>query len=199
MTKKSKNETIVKNYERLPVKLDFSKEFLDLWSKYPKKIGKKPAYKAYKMLLRENTHDEIEKATMLYLKEKEGTDLKYIKQGGSFFVSRIYDYLDMLNEKPKEFDIVCLENKEVDEMYKELNDKLNKIPYEQYLQTKHWKYFKNQAIYNSHNSCELCGESFKTLHVHHRDYCSRGRETFNDVIVLCIDCHLLAHKSEGAQ
>lgn len=74
---------------------------------------------------------------------------------------------------------------------------LQKMPYGLYLQTDHWKHFKDEALGFYGHKCQLCNGD-KRLNVHHRNYDNRGRETFNDVIVICRDCHE-RHHGENAE
>jgi hypothetical protein len=70
---------------------------------------------------------------------------------------------------------------------------LKEMNYPEYLYTDHWRHFIKEAVKWSGNKCQLCNHSNVMLHVHHKTYINRGRETFNDVIVLCEDCHKLVH------
>jgi len=63
------------------------------------------------------------------------------------------------------------------------------MPYEEYLQTEHWLHFKAEALKASGYKCRVCNGNDVLLNVHHNNYDNRGRETFNDVIVLCEGCH----------
>lgn len=67
------------------------------------------------------------------------------------------------------------------------------MPYDEYLLTEHWLHFKAEALKNAQHKCKLCNTNRDTLHVHHNNYDNRGRETFNDVIVLCEECHGIFH------
>lgn len=66
------------------------------------------------------------------------------------------------------------------------------MSYSEYLQTEHWKDFREKAIINASGKCQVCGDSFK-LNVHHRIYTNLGNETFIDVVVLCKSCHSIYH------
>jgi hypothetical protein len=76
--------------------------------------------------------------------------------------------------------------------YDEILNTLKYMPYEEYLQTDHWLHFRDETLKWAQNKCQLCNDT-KNLHVHHKTYENRGRETFNDVIVLCKDCHRKFH------
>jgi 5-methylcytosine-specific restriction endonuclease McrA len=67
------------------------------------------------------------------------------------------------------------------------------MPYKEYLRTRHWQHFKQEALKFYQYKCQLCSAKDTQLDVHHRTYENLGCETFNDVIVLCNDCHGKQH------
>ena len=85
-------------------------------------------------------------------------------------------------------DLYNLDIAEVDEEWITFIQKCNKIAYDDYLKTKHWKYFREKSIEDKNYKCEQCESSYE-LDVHHKNYDCLGKETFSDVKVLCIDCH----------
>jgi 5-methylcytosine-specific restriction endonuclease McrA len=68
------------------------------------------------------------------------------------------------------------------------------MEYKEYLQTKHWKIVRENALSYWDNKCALCF-SEDNLNVHHRTYLSLGGERDNDVIVLCKVCHERHHET----
>lgn len=70
---------------------------------------------------------------------------------------------------------------------------LNKMPYDEFLQTKYWKKFAKERLHEAGCKCSKCGRNDITLQVHHLTYERRGHELPSDVIVLCKACHLEAH------
>lgn len=70
---------------------------------------------------------------------------------------------------------------------------LRTMPYNEYLQTKHWKTFSRERVREADYKCKKCGRSDIELNVHHLTYERRGCELASDVIVLCKACHLEAH------
>jgi 5-methylcytosine-specific restriction endonuclease McrA len=76
---------------------------------------------------------------------------------------------------------------------------LRNMPYNLYLQTDHWQHFRLKALDNAKYICQLCNSKEKKLDVHHRTYENRGRETFNDVIVLCDGCHKKHHGKDDQE
>lgn len=85
-----------------------------LWSLYPKKVGKKNAYKYMDRLHKQGYgYEMVEWAIEQYTNkvEKANTEMKYIKQGDTFFNTGIYDYIDNYNYRvnPKQ------DNKDVPE------------------------------------------------------------------------------------
>ena len=65
---------------------------------------------------------------------------------------------------------------------------MKNMPYKLYLLTRHWQHFRKEALKFYQNKCQTCGK-VTVLDVHHRSYDNIGEETFNDVIVLCHECH----------
>lgn len=72
---------------------------------------------------------------------------------------------------------------------------LKTMPYDQYLQTDHWKQTTTAAKARAGHRCQLCNCYSTTLHTHHRTYERRGEERHDDLIVLCATCHELFHKN----
>ena len=69
--------------------------------------------------------------------------------------------------------------------YQELLNGYKSMKYDDYLNTEHWKHFINECMKWSGYKCQLCNKDHVMLNVHHKSYDNIGRETFNDVIVLC--------------
>ena len=61
-----------------------------------------------------------------------------------------------------------------------------------YLKTDYWKAFRKE-IRRKRKSCEICGSDRK-LNVHHRHYKTVGKETEEDVYLLCEYHHCRLHK-----
>jgi hypothetical protein len=72
-----------------------------------------------------------------------------------------------------------------------------KITYNQYLQSEHWKDLKERYWKSKLNNfrCYACGNIGK-LQLHHRTYRRIGHERLNDMILLCADCHKETHRIE---
>jgi len=79
------------------------------------------------------------------------------------------------------------------ELYDKIIELLSNLNYTDYLNTKHWKHFSHEALIHFNHTCQLCNTKNEEMHVHHKTYENRGRETFNDVIVLCAKCHKIVH------
>jgi 5-methylcytosine-specific restriction endonuclease McrA len=71
---------------------------------------------------------------------------------------------------------------------------LRAMPYEQYLQTPHWKRMREDELRAAGRRCQLCNRGSRILDVHHRTYERRGEELDEDLIVLCRECHDNFHK-----
>ena len=72
---------------------------------------------------------------------------------------------------------------------------LRAMPYQDYLQTDHWKTTRRAAIKAAHKRCQVCNAGDRRLEVHHRTYDRRGMEAPEDLIVLCDECHDLFHQN----
>ncbi len=174
------------------------KMFEELWREYPRKQGKKKAMTCFKKRLKEHSYEEIKRCVERFKREKKDKDIKYLPHGDSFFSHRYYDYLDKNYNEP-EFTIASPKTeKTVAKIsgYKEYLEAMKSLPYQEYLQTEHWQHFREQAILFYGAKCRLCNSSDREIDVHHKTYENRGRETFNDIIVVCRDCHELIHKSQ---
>lgn len=64
--------------------------------------------------------------------------------------------------------------------------------YHEYLISPHWLKFKKEVLKHYGKKCSRCGDT-KKLNVHHLNYECLGKETFNDVVVLCQSCHRKEH------
>lgn len=84
-------------------------------------------------------------------------------------------------------------NSKIRKLRKDLCKELNALPYQQYLQTRHWKLLRSKALKKAKGKCQLCNASGQQLDVHHRTYDHKGRESLSDLIVLCHDCHSKFH------
>lgn len=71
--------------------------------------------------------------------------------------------------------------------------RLREMPYQQYLQSAHWKQIRLQALDEAGHRCQLCN-SPQQLNVHHRTYERRGEELLGDLTVLCRSCHSRFHQ-----
>jgi len=64
-----------------------------------------------------------------------------------------------------------------------------------YLYSEHWKQTKTKFLELLETSaCDICGAKDVNFHVHHLDYRSLGWEEYDDLRLLCADCHLAFHK-----
>lgn len=72
------------------------------------------------------------------------------------------------------------------------------IGYENYLQTDHWKRFRDSII-KQRKKCECCGAIEPIMNVHHISYINIGKEKASDVALLCIDCHKYIHRVKNGE
>lgn len=66
----------------------------EIWSHYPKKIGKAKAIKKLPALINEYGKEQLLRCIERYSKEIEGRDKQFICNGDTFFNGRFMDYLD---------------------------------------------------------------------------------------------------------
>jgi hypothetical protein len=76
--------------------------FESVWKLYPRKEGKGQVSKSQKEKLFEIGLEEITRCIERYKKSKSGVELKFLKQGSTFFNSGYVDYLDKNYEEPPE-------------------------------------------------------------------------------------------------
>ena len=102
-----------------------------------------------------------------------------IKSGEKKSEDEIINYL--LNDKINIVNINSL---------KDINN-LKIMPYNEYLQTKHWKNVRTKILDKIHK-CQLCSSKYN-LQIHHNTYENLGEERYEDLIVLCENCHNKFH------
>lgn len=68
--------------------------FNQIWKLYPKKRGRGSVSQTQKRKLLKVGYDELSRCVERYIKDKQGTDMQYIKNGSTFFNSGYIDYLD---------------------------------------------------------------------------------------------------------
>lgn len=71
--------------------------------------------------------------------------------------------------------------------------KVLKEYYREYLKTREWRFFRQQAFNHYGKKCNRC-ESELRLEVHHKHYRNLGKEELKDVEILCHSCHQSLHK-----
>jgi hypothetical protein len=119
--------------------------------------------------------------------KKEGVTKKEWHALNGYLHSREYTGAEVPKKRKKAIKIV-LEAKE-----------LNKLPYNEYLQTDHWKQTRRK-VKRKFKRCVICNSS-GNLHVHHRSYKWKGHKDkeINDLVLLCRDCHYLFHDNQKAK
>jgi hypothetical protein len=70
--------------------------------------------------------------------------------------------------------------------------KIKTIPYNEYLQTEHWKNKSYKCKQLAGFKCQKCNSN-KNLQVHHLTYERRGEEQTTDLMCLCDICHKKEH------
>jgi len=74
-------------------------------------------------------------------------------------------------------------------------DELLRMPYWQYLKTRHWDLVRRRALAVAEGKCFYCGIT-EHLDVHHLTYRRRGCELDEDLMVLCRTCHDAEHEAQ---
>ena len=100
----------------------------------------------------------------------------------------------ILNESPLgeklcehfESESTQITSSDLDTLYINFLESLHKIDYSTYLDTIHWKKFKEKVFCPFDDECTIC-VSNNNLDVYHVND-NFGRETFDDVDVLCNNC-----------
>lgn len=121
--------------------------------------------------------------------------LEKFEDGGNLWEA----YVDNKKMKLEKQEEIQEKNKDFiydEELYFKILSSLKSMPYKSYLKTEHWQHFRKEVIEHYDGKCAVCN-SEKDLNVHHRSYKNRGRETFNDVVLLCRDCHSKIHEISG--
>ena len=90
-------------------------------------------------------------------------------------------------------------------------EELKQLPWKKYIQSKHWRLFRDALLNDPECVCEVCkkqrwsfykktGERKKKpdalFNVHHKHYKHLGEESREDVMVLCRSCHNFLHEAE---
>lgn len=79
-----------------------------------------------------------------------------------------------------------LTTEDLDNLYINYLEACIKVNYDNYLNSIHFKLFKEKALSHYNNKCVLCGCN-NNLEIHHVNK-KLGRESLDDVFVVCSDC-----------
>lgn len=84
----------------------YSDEFNELWSLYPRKVGKPKAFSTYKKLIKKYEYEQIKEAIECYIREIEvyKTDERFIRHGSTFFNCIEDDYIITKKKAPTGID-----------------------------------------------------------------------------------------------
>lgn len=165
--------------------------FEEMWKLYPRKKGKSATKRIYTRLLTKHDHKELCESVKNFAEDNEGKEEMFIPHGNSFFIKYYEDYLP-LNYKRK-VKLSPVVNTYKISGYDEYLKLMMAMPYPDYINTEHWIHFREEALKFFGVHCGLCNSEKKKIQLHHKTYKNRGRETFNDVIPLCEDCHKKMH------
>lgn len=75
---------------------------------------------------------------------------------------------------------------DLDNLYINFLDSCLRVDYKTYLNSTYWKLFKQNTIKEHDNKCDICGskENIDVIHLKK----NLGRETQNDIMVVCNEC-----------
>ena len=100
----------------------------------------------------------------------------------------IYDNLPKCSSNCEYFEAEYsnLNSYDLDKLYIKFLDCCLRVPYYEYKKSIHWKLFKDYALNSLGNKCYLCGseENLEVTHIRK----NLGRETLDDVAVMCLNC-----------
>lgn len=82
-------------------------------------------------------------------------------------------------------------------IYVDRLEELRRMSYREYLRTPEWRTTRAAALLRAGYGCSLDVTHTTDLEVHHRTYERRGEELASDLVVLCHDCHMAFHKTDG--
>lgn len=73
--------------------------------------------------------------------------------------------------------------------------RLRRMPHSSYLSSHHWSLIKSAALRRDGRRCADCGAANdeSPLEVHRIIYSTRGRESMEDLLTLCSECHEERH------
>ena len=66
-----------------------------------------------------------------------------------------------------------------------------------YLNSPEWQHRRKLSLQAASYSCEMCGTTGTTLHIHHISYANLYNEPLSDLACVCEDCHDRIHSYHG--
>lgn len=93
-TNQEQTTTKSEKFKKMKATRKANSDIEEIWSLYPNKRGKAYAVKKIEKLLQIYSKEELIRAVERYKKEKEDTEMKYIKYGSTFFDDGYLDYID---------------------------------------------------------------------------------------------------------
>lgn len=70
------------------------------------------------------------------------------------------------------------------------------MDYDEYLKLPHWQEMRAKVFASRPAICAVC-DGVDRLQVHHKTYRRLGHERLRDLMLLCSDCHVMAHSLGG--
>ena len=96
----------------------------------------------------------------------------------------------------KKWKLIQMDRYNVNENY--IRNYIKSMDYHEFLNTPWWNAVRDYKRRREDNTCEKCGCTDKTLHIHHPNYEIRGYEDkyIDTLQCLCEDCHKEAHSKK---
>lgn len=79
-------------------------------------------------------------------------------------------------------------------------DREKTLSYNEQIKSPHWQKRRLQILQRDNFTCQICGSTEKTLHVHHLCYRKDAKiwdYPDNTLITLCEDCHRMEHEMQS--
>ena len=128
----------------------------------------------------------------LYSDNIETNTLNYIKL---FLSTDDIDTFKAFNTD-KKWEAIQMDRYNVNENY--IRNYIKSMDYHEFLNTPWWNAVRDYKRRREDNTCEKCGCTDKTLHIHHPNYEIRGYEDkyIDTLQCLCEDCHKEVHSKK---
>ena len=189
----------IKNYSINGIKPSFSTKALNCaWLNIVEALDKPTIEEAVKKKRKSKKDNKTENKVDVNFKDClcsdniETNTLNYIKL---FLSTDDIDTFKTFNTD-KKWMLIQMNNYNVNENY--IRNYIKTMDYHEFLNTPWWNAVRDYKRRREDNTCEKCGCTDKTLHIHHPNYEIRGYEDkyIDTLQCLCEDCHKEAHSKK---